>query len=147
MIDLDECPCSGRNLDKLLAPMILLQLVEGDLHGYEIVRRLCASPLMEGRRPDGAGVYRMLRSMGSRGFLTATWETGESGPAKRCYHLTRAGRQCLGRWERTLDDHAKAIAKLLAMLRRACSSAKRQTRNGRAAKPRRKLRAPRVPRR
>lgn len=142
MIDLDACPCSGRNLDKLLAPMVLLQLVDGDRHGYEIVGRLRKSPLMDGRKPDGAGVYRMLRAMEARGFLTATWETGEPGPAKRCYRLTRAGRHCLARWERTLDDHAKAIGKLLGMLRSARSSVKARAQSRRAARSRKQPQTP-----
>ena len=119
MLDLDECPCSGRNLEKLLAPAILLQLIAEDLHGYEIVRRLTDSPLMAGRKPDSAGVYRTLRDMESRGLLTAGWETGETGPAKRRYHLTEDGGKCLTRWKATLEEHAKALDGLLAMLREA----------------------------
>ena len=119
MTHLDECPCSGRNLDRLLAPAILLQLVEEDLHGYEIVRRLADSPFMAGRKPDSAGVYRLLRSMESRGLLTATWETGESGPAKRRYHLAGDGAECLKRWHTTLQEHAKALGELLGMMQQA----------------------------
>ena len=119
MIDLDACPCSGRNLDRLLAPAILLQLLEEDLHGYEVVRRLTDSPLMGGRKPDSAGVYRMLRDMESRGLLTANWETGETGPAKRCYHLTDDGHHCLARWHASLQEHAKSLGELLTMMREA----------------------------
>ncbi|NOZ22079.1 MAG: PadR family transcriptional regulator [Planctomycetes bacterium] len=119
MLDLDACPCSGRNLDKLLAPAILLQLTNDDLHGYEIVRRLADSPLMAGRKPDAAGVYRILRDMESRGVLAAAWETAETGPAKRTYHLNADGRHCLARWHATLEEHAAALERLLAMMRDA----------------------------
>ena len=117
MLDLDECPCSGRNLGKLFAPAILIQLMDEDLHGYEIVRRLTDSPLMAGRKPDSAGVYRMLRDMESRGLLDAAWETGQTGPAKRRYHLTDDGHHCLARWHATLKEHAKALDELLVMMR------------------------------
>ena len=119
MIDLDACPCSGRNLDKLLAPAILLQFMNDDLHGYEIVRRLTDSPFMAGRKPDPAGVYRILRDMESRGLLAAAWEMGETGPAKRTYHLNDDGRHCLARWHATLEEHAAALGKLLTMMREA----------------------------
>ncbi|MEW6357003.1 MAG: helix-turn-helix transcriptional regulator [Planctomycetota bacterium] len=131
MIDLDACPCSGRNLSKLLAPAILLQLTNDDLHGYEIVRRLTESPFMAGHKPDAAGVYRMLRDMESRGLLTAAWETGETGPAKRTYHLTEDGCQCLARWHATLEEHSAALDKLLAMMREGLASRKRTPEGGR----------------
>ena len=138
MIDLDECPCSGRNLGKLLAPAILLQLIGEDRHGYEIARRLRSSPLMAGRKPDSAGVYRLLRDMESRGLLTATWETGETGPAKRRYHLTTDGRQCLTRWKATLEGHAKALDRLLAMMREALPSDESRSKSRRRAKVRKR---------
>lgn len=119
MLDLKECPCSGRNLDKLLAPAILLQLVGGELHGYEIVRQLGDLPLMGGRRPDGAGVYRILRDMEGRGILASAWATDDSGPAKRCYRLTGEGRRCLARWQATLEEHAAALNDLLDRMRNA----------------------------
>ena len=51
MISLDECPCSGRTLDKLLAPTVLAQLAAENLHGYEITQRLANSPLLGVRPP------------------------------------------------------------------------------------------------
>lgn len=131
MIDLDACPCSGRNLSKLLAPAILLQLTNDDLHGYEIVRRLTESPFMAGQKPDAAGVYRTLRDMESRDLLTATWETGETGPAKRTYHLTDDGRQCLVRWHVTLEEHAAALDKLLAIMREGLDMREQASKGGR----------------
>lgn len=130
MIDLDACPCSGRNLDKLLAPAILLHLRDGDLHGYKIVRRLADSPFMSGRKPDAAGVYRILRTMESRGLLSAAWELDETGPAKRTYHLSDDGRRCLARWHASLEDHAAALAKLLTMMREALPLREEPTEGG-----------------
>lgn len=113
MIDLDECPCSGRTLDKLLAPTVLACLATEDLHGYEITQRLGDSPLLGGKKPDNTGVYRMLHDMEARGLLAAEWETDTSGPAKRRYAITPDGRLCLEQWSTTLAEYVKSVQQLL----------------------------------
>ncbi len=113
MISLDECPCSGRTLDKLLAPTVLTQLATEDLHGYEITQRLADSPLLGGKKPDNTGVYRLLHDLEARSLVTAGWETEGGGPAKRRYAITPDGRQCLQQWGTTLTGYVKAVQQLL----------------------------------
>jgi len=110
---LDECPCQGATLAKLLQPAILTVLAEGELHGYRIVERLADMPVLSGSRPDSTGVYRFLRIMEDRGLLTASWDTSNKGPAKRLYCLTNDGRKCLTRWVKTLTKYCRAIDDLL----------------------------------
>ena len=112
MISLDECPCSGRTLDKLLAPTVLMQLASEDLHGYEITQRLANSPLLGGRKPDNTGVYRLLHDLESRELVTAGWETEGGGPAKRRYAITPDGWRCLEQWHATLGEYVQAVGKL-----------------------------------
>jgi DNA-binding PadR family transcriptional regulator len=103
-------------------------LAGGALHGYRVVQRLAATPVMAGSRPDPTGVYRMLRLMEKRGLVVSSWDFSASGPAKRQYRLTPEGRRCLGRWVKTLADYHRAIGGLLAAARQASA--------GRAGQPR-----------
>jgi len=128
-VDWDECPCSGATLARLIHPAIMTLLAGGALHGYWIVQRLAKTPLLGGSRPDPTGVYRMLRLMEKRRFVVSSWDLSDSGPAKRLYRLTPEGRQCLGRWVKTLADYHRAIGRLLAAARQASAGRARQPRD------------------
>ena len=113
------CPCEGQTLDRYLQPTILAILADGPLHGYAIVERLAASPLLNGCKPDRPGVYRALNTMEDHGVVTHAWMPSENGPAKRLYELTSEGRVCLAKWAGTLDHYREGIAELVGMMRRA----------------------------
>ena len=112
----------------MVQPAVVTVLAGGALHGYRVVQRLAKTPLLGGSRPDPTGVYRMLRIMEKRGFVVASWDLSGSGPAKRLYRLTPEGRQCLGRWVKTLTDYHRAIGRLLAGARQALAERGRQPR-------------------
>ena len=109
MVDLEECPCSG----KLVKPAALTLLVREDLHGYDVVQKLAALPGFAGGPPDTTGVYRALRSMEETGLVTSTWVVSDAGPAKRCYHITEDGLACAQRWLVTLRDYHDAVGALV----------------------------------
>ncbi|KPL02629.1 MAG: transcriptional regulator [Planctomycetes bacterium SM23_65] len=125
MIDLDECPCSGKTLSKLLQPAVMTILAAGELHGYKIVGRLAETPTLAGDRPDPTGVYRLLHAMQERGLVVSSWDTSGAGPAKKTYQLTRTGRRCLARWITSLAEYHKAIGELLASAKRASAELKK----------------------
>jgi DNA-binding PadR family transcriptional regulator len=109
-------------LARLIQPAVLTVLAGGARHGYRIVERLAASPVMGGNRPDPTGVYRVLRSMERRGLVASSWDLSDAGPARRLYRLTPAGRRCLGRWVATLAEYHRAIQRLLAAARKASAA-------------------------
>jgi len=117
-----QCPCAGRNLDKLVQPAMLTVLAQEDVHGYVLVQRLAEMPMFGGQKPDATGVYRFLRQMEERALVTSTWDISESGPAKRLYHLTEAGLDCLLRWSETLAAYQAAIGELLNVTRAVISA-------------------------
>ena len=118
------CPCRGKTLAKLVQPALLALLAEGGLHGYDIVQRAAELPTLHGQRPDPTGIYRVLKAMARRGLLAAAWDTSEKGPAKRCYKLTPAGRDCLAAWVQTLRDYRDSIDALLKTTQRAATQLK-----------------------
>jgi len=121
MLDLSTCPCAGATLDKLIQPAVLAVLAEGPLHGYKLAERIGRLPTLGGRRPDVSGVYRFLKGMERRGFVTCSWDLSARGPAKKRYALTKAGRQCLARWVETLAQFRRGIGVLLTVARKSIS--------------------------
>jgi len=115
-VDFDECPCTGKTLARLLQPAIMSVLAQEPLHGYLIAQRLRTLAIFEGTTPDYAGVYRTLNAMQEQGLVRASWDTPESGPAKRCYQLTRAGKACMAQWLETLQRYERAIHELTEVL-------------------------------
>jgi len=119
MLDSKECPCTGRSLPRLLRPGVMAFLAQGEAHGYQIARHLSGMRMFAGREPDHPGIYRALKEMADQGLVTSSWETGDTGPARRVFALTRTGEECLETWLATLCDYRDAINELLALLRLA----------------------------
>jgi DNA-binding PadR family transcriptional regulator len=134
MVNLDQCPCAGGTLSKLIQPGILTVLAERPLHGYRLVRQLARFQTLGGSKPDATGVYRALKAMQKRGLVTSKWDLSEPGPAKHLYRLTRLGKICLTRWVRTLRDYREALGELLGLVERASGSCRCRT-SGRVRNP------------
>lgn len=90
-----------------LRPCLLLLIVEGANHGYELLEQVRSLGLAS---TDAAGVYRCLRSMDEEGLLTSQWEPSTSGPARRTYLLTADGHRELRVMRDRLGDTVRALA-------------------------------------
>jgi len=124
IIDLNECPCSGKNISTLVAPWILLTLYQHEgSHGYEIQKIILGQLQELGFGLNMGGLYRHLNILEKRGVLTSTWDTSAPGPARRKYFLTEAGKECLWRWMRTLSIHVTLIGKFMDEAQRVFSNA------------------------
>lgn len=70
-------------------PMLLLAMEHrGGRHGYELFETVAG----HGVQIDLAGVYRELRAMERHDLLSSSWTPSDSGPDRRVYELTDAGR-------------------------------------------------------
>lgn len=112
--ELNECAQLGKSLSRLTQPSILAILAKADKpqHGYLIIQEMAAGPMFGGNAPDPTGIYRILKQMENNGLVESAWDTSESGPAKRCYSMTEAGRACLRRWIDALACYAASIEDL-----------------------------------
>ena len=112
-----DCACKGRNLDKLLQPLILCILAEGgSMHGFAILKEIAKNKRFDGKAPDATGVYRYLKKMEGSGLLVSEWDMGsvdENGKPKRVFTLTDKGRACLGNWAVALTDYCDYISGLV----------------------------------
>ena len=68
---------------------VLLVLGEVPTHGYDLPVLL--APLGLGAT-DRSFVYRTLRAMESEGLVASAWDSSPTGPARRTYTVTPAGR-------------------------------------------------------
>jgi PadR family transcriptional regulator PadR len=86
--------------------LVLATLEQERLHGYDILQRIRAVG-RELTLSEGA-LYPTLHRLEARGAIAGAWEDGSSGPRRRYYTLTDAGRGLLsearGEWERFVAD-------------------------------------------
>lgn len=78
--------------------MLLLHCEEA--HGYELLEGLKEFGFDQ-NPVDSSTVYRMLRGLEERDFVTSRWDTGGAGPARRLYRITEEGDRYLAWW---VDD-------------------------------------------
>jgi DNA-binding PadR family transcriptional regulator len=87
-------PKSRLNPLPAAAFQILMSLVDDDLHGYEIMRRV--EEQTDGRTRLGPGtLYSSIQALLDAGFIAEVASRGEGGndARRRYYHLTAAGRK------------------------------------------------------
>lgn len=111
------CSCTGKNMDRLLQPAILMILCDHDMHGFLLLQHLSESPMFTGTYPDPTGLYRYLKKMEQNGLLTSRRQEQEGAPSKTVYHITEEGRHCLKQWEGTLADYEQRLHDFLECIR------------------------------
>lgn len=72
--------------------LILAVLATEPLHGYGIARRIEQQSAQALTLREGS-MYPALRNLEQSGFIESTWEPQSSGPARKVYQLTSAGKQ------------------------------------------------------
>ena len=101
---------SGGQPKNFLRPSLLLLLLEGPAHGYELLEKLKALGFA---KSDPGGVYRTLRTLEHEGLVHSTWETSTAGPARRTYTITPEGGDQLGSWAIVIDDSRRSLEQFL----------------------------------
>ena len=94
-----------------LEPVLLLLLHQGLAHGYTLIEQLGGFGL-EG--VDPSVVYRALRDMDGKEWVTSNWDVDETqGPPRRVYHLSAQGDEVLGAYMRDLRQTHQQIGDLM----------------------------------
>ena len=101
----------SRRAVRFLEPTLLLILHNGPAHGYTMVEQLAGFGLGE---IDPSALYRALRDMEERGWLTSFWEEEQTqGPPRRIYRLTELGDEVLSWWTQDVRETSEIIDRLL----------------------------------
>jgi poly-beta-hydroxybutyrate-responsive repressor len=99
------CP---RRIHRFVEPCLLLLLHCNEAHGYDLLEGLKQFGF-EQNPIDSSTVYRMLRDLEERGFVTSRWDTGGAGPARRLYQITDKGDGYLGWWVEDLRETDRVL--------------------------------------
>ena len=105
-----ECHCKVERVPHFALPRLLLELARKPSHGYVLIERLG----QEGSTtPDPGNFYRMLRSLEEDGLVCSTWDTQNSGPARRVYELTEQGMEFLHTWAVMINQTHLSLGRFL----------------------------------
>ena len=106
----------GRRAVRMLEPALLLLLHYGPAHGYTLLEQLGEFGLGD---LNSSAIYRMLRDMEEKGWVTSTWDEEQAqGPPRRVYRLTALGDEVLALWTQDLEESRKKVDYLLGVYRR-----------------------------
>ncbi len=89
-----------------LVPILLLMLREWSSYGYELMEKVATFGLST---MNPGTFYRTLRQMEKDGMVHSSWDTSETGPARRMYSITEAGETYLKYWADSLNQYQKLM--------------------------------------
>ena len=100
MPGVDESDWIAQTRRGVLELGLLMLLRDGARYGYDLVTALARWPALE---VSEGTLYPLLRRLERSGLLASTWRESPSGPPRKYYSLTSAGRKQLDRksiqWE------------------------------------------------
>lgn len=89
-----------------LVPILLLMLREWSSYGYELMEKVATFGLAA---MNPGTFYRTLRQMEKDGMVRSSWDTSETGPARRMYSITEAGEAYLKYWADSLNQYQRLM--------------------------------------
>lgn len=95
-----------------IQPRLLFLLAQHPAHGYELMEILKNDDRLASA--DAGNLYRMLNNLEGCGFIKSQWNASESGPARKVYALTEAGRADLAAWMESLRRAQKKLVSFIA---------------------------------
>jgi DNA-binding PadR family transcriptional regulator len=108
-------PQAASTHQEIRVAWVMLLLEDKATYGYELRRQLAWHRL----KVDPAGVYRTLRQLERDGWVQSRWMRPASGPRRRLYRLTPAGRQNLDELAGVIDDMRDTHDRFLRAYHRA----------------------------
>lgn len=85
-----------------LPAFILLMLAEDPAHGGAIYNALIEK--LPNFECDTGAIYRTLQQLEKGGAVTFSWDTTNSGPARKIYSITDEGLIELDDWKKDIED-------------------------------------------
>jgi PadR family transcriptional regulator PadR len=105
----------ARRAAGMLESVLLLLLHYEPAHGYTLLEGLDEFGLGS---IDPSAVYRTLRSMEDRGWVTSTWDAEQTlGPPRRVYGITDEGDEVLAARIQDLDETRRLLNRLVGRYR------------------------------
>lgn len=89
---------------------VLALLSGGERYGFELVRELSE---VDGMVTSEGTIYPLLTRLRRDGLVESTWRESRSGPPRRYYELTEAGRAALEGFVREWGRFREAVDKFI----------------------------------
>jgi PadR family transcriptional regulator PadR len=102
--------------ERYIQPSLLLGLKLKPSYGYELIQNIQKFGFVKGQAPPGM-IYRHLRGLEQDGLVRSEWQTEDSGPARRIYHLTGDGEEVLALWAEYMETQAGNLLKFIKRYR------------------------------
>ena len=123
----------ARRAVRMLQRRRLLLLQHCPAHGYNLLGQLDEFGLGD---LDSSMVYRALRDMEERGWVTSTWDQEQAqGPPRRVYCLSKVGDKVLAVCAQDLEEARRRIDHLLSVYRSHMAEAERTYHSASADEP------------
>jgi poly-beta-hydroxybutyrate-responsive repressor len=117
----DGCNCPGGKTERFIQPCLLLALRKQPSYGYELLERILEFGFLDGPADPGM-VYRHLRKLEEEEFVSSTWDTSGTGPARRYYRLTTEGGELLRNWIPFMERNLKSLQRFLQIFQETAST-------------------------
>lgn len=104
-----------KELNSGAVSLVILALIRTQsraMYGYEIAKQLEAASGLE-LPMNQAAVYPVLRSLEKQGLLNSRMIPSDSGPPRKYYDLTAAGKRVLPQWERSWRETKQFVESFL----------------------------------
>jgi DNA-binding PadR family transcriptional regulator len=98
----------------ILEGTVLSLLLNSPSHGYSLIEQISEFGISPELLTQGV-IYRILRSLETKGFISSGWETEGTGAARRVYKITPAGKKYL---EQFINIEKKKIEHLNEVFKR-----------------------------
>lgn len=114
------CQCPGGKTERFIQPCLLLALQKQPSHGYDLLEKIMEFGFLDGPADPGM-VYRHLRKLEQEGFVSSSWDTSGTGPARRNYRLTKEGGELLRSWVPFMERNLRGLENFLALFRQTAA--------------------------
>ena len=89
-----------------VVPILLLMLRQWSSYGYELMEKMGTFGFT---MMNPGTFYRTLRQMEKDGMVSSSWDTSETGPARRVYSITATGESYLNYWADSLNQYQRMM--------------------------------------
>ena len=93
----EGCQCSHKqkHMQRFMDACILVLLSQNKNHGYGLSEHLEDFGFED---INSSTLYRIMRRMDEKGWVSSSWEEGGKGPKRRVYSVTEPGLAALEEW-------------------------------------------------
>ena len=105
------CCQKHKPMQRFMETCLLVLLAEQTNHGYGLTEQLKSFGFDD---INVSTLYRIMRRMDERSWVSSAWEKGDKGPARRVYSITEDGLSALKEWISVFEKRRSSIDTLLS---------------------------------